>query len=67
MKTMTYPSGKVITYNYTNDRAISVLNGAANLATNIDYKPFDASNWPLADSGLLGPVLLRPVAKVRVN
>jgi hypothetical protein len=31
---------------------------------NIDYKPFDASNWPLADSGLLGPVLLRPVAKV---
>jgi hypothetical protein len=31
----------------------------------IDYKPFDASNWPLADSGLLGPVLLRPVAEVR--
>ena len=31
---------------------------------NIDYKPFDASNWPLADSGLLGPVLLRPIARV---
>jgi hypothetical protein len=34
---------------------------------NIDYKPFDASGWPLADSGLLGPVLLRPVAKVRAK
>jgi hypothetical protein len=28
---------------------------------NIDYKPFDASNWPLADSGLLGPVTLQEV------
>jgi hypothetical protein len=34
---------------------------------NIDYKAFDASNWPLADSALLGPVLLRPAAKVRVK
>jgi len=25
---------------------------------NIDYKPFDASNWPLRASGLLGPVSL---------
>jgi hypothetical protein len=25
---------------------------------NVDYKPFDASGWPLADSGLLGPVTL---------
>ncbi|MEN6457818.1 MAG: glycosyl hydrolase [Thermoguttaceae bacterium] len=25
----------------------------------IDYRPFDASPWPLADSGLLGPVQLR--------
>jgi hypothetical protein len=32
---------------------------------NIHYKPFNASNWPLSDSGLLGPVLLRPLAKVR--
>ncbi len=22
---------------------------------NIQYKPFDASDWPLSDSGLLGP------------
>lgn len=28
---------------------------------NIDYKPFDASNWPLRDSGLLGPVQLIPM------
>jgi len=28
---------------------------------NIDYKKFDASGWPLADSGLLGPVTLTPV------
>jgi hypothetical protein len=28
----------------------------------INYKPFDASNWPLTDCGLLGPVTLTPVA-----
>ena len=28
---------------------------------NLNYKPFDASDWPLADSGLLGPVRLIPV------
>ncbi len=27
-----------------------------------DYQPFDASNWPLTDSGLLGPVTLTPAA-----
>ncbi len=40
LKTMTYPSGRVITYNYTNDHAVGVLNNAATLATNINYKPF---------------------------
>ncbi len=25
---------------------------------NVNYRPFDASNWPLTDSGLLGPVTL---------
>lgn len=30
---------------------------------NIDYKPFDASNWPLADSGLIGPVQLWAATK----
>ncbi|HZM06424.1 MAG TPA: glycosyl hydrolase [Candidatus Saccharimonadales bacterium] len=29
---------------------------------NIDYKPFDASNWPLTESGFLGPVTLTPIA-----
>lgn len=28
---------------------------------NIDYKPFDASTWPIRDSGLLGPVTLTAV------
>jgi hypothetical protein len=28
---------------------------------NVDYRPFDASGWPLTDSGLLGPVTLTPV------
>jgi hypothetical protein len=28
----------------------------------INYKPFDASNWPLTDCGLLGPVTLTSVA-----
>jgi len=31
---------------------------------NVDYKPFDASNWPLTDCGLLGPVTLTPVTAV---
>ncbi len=29
---------------------------------NVNYRPFDASDWPLTDSGLLGPVTLTPVA-----
>jgi hypothetical protein len=28
---------------------------------NEDYQPFDASNWPLTDCGLLGPVTLTPL------
>jgi hypothetical protein len=28
---------------------------------NIDYRPFDASRWPVRDSGLLGPVTLTPL------
>jgi hypothetical protein len=34
---------------------------------NLDYKPFDASNWPLTPSGLLGPVRLTPVAAVKAE
>jgi hypothetical protein len=29
---------------------------------NLDYKPFNASNWPLTESGLLGPVCLSHAA-----
>jgi hypothetical protein len=31
----------------------------------INYRPFDASNWPLCDSGLLGPVTLTPVMSLQ--
>jgi hypothetical protein len=30
---------------------------------NLNYKPFDASDWPLTASGLLGPVSLSPLVK----
>jgi hypothetical protein len=30
-----------------------------------DYRPLDASTWDLCDSGLLGPVLLKPVHLIR--
>ena len=33
---------------------------------NIDYKPFDASSWPLTPSGLLGPVTLTPLRKLQL-
>jgi hypothetical protein len=29
---------------------------------NLNYRPFDASNWPVTSAGLLGPVTLTPVA-----
>ena len=32
---------------------------------NIRYQPFDASKWPLVDSGLLGPVKLVPMKKIQ--
>ena len=28
---------------------------------NIQYRPFDASQWPVRDSGLLGPVTIQPM------
>ncbi len=30
------------------------------------YKPLDASNWPIRDSGLLGPVRLQPLKRIDV-
>ena len=34
---------------------------------NIHYQPFDASNWPLMDSGLLGPVKLVAMKKSEID
>ena len=31
----------------------------------INYKPFNAANWPLTDCGLLGPVTLTPVTTTK--
>lgn len=31
---------------------------------NVDYQPFDASNWPIQDSGLIGPVTLVPAERI---
>ena len=28
---------------------------------NVNYRPLDASTWPVLESGLLGPVVLRKV------
>ena len=33
---------------------------------NINYRPFDASAWPLTPSGLLGPVTLTPLKALRL-
>ena len=52
LKTMTYPSGRVITYNLSNDKVIGVLNNAANLATNISYKPFGGMSSLTYGNGL---------------
>lgn len=32
---------------------------------NIGYKPFDATEWPVRDAGLLGPVTLTPLAETK--
>jgi RHS repeat-associated protein len=44
----------VITYNVTNDRAVSVLNNAANLAININYKPFGGVSSLTYGNGIVG-------------
>jgi hypothetical protein len=33
----------------------------------IDYKPFDASKWPVRTSGLLGPLTIRPIARELID
>jgi len=40
VRTVTYPSGRVITYNYANNSVTGVLNNGASLASTISYLPF---------------------------
>jgi RHS repeat-associated protein len=54
LKTITEPSGEVITNNYSNDKAVSVLKGAANLATSINYKPFGGISSLNYGNGIAG-------------
>jgi RHS repeat-associated protein len=56
LKTMTYPSGRVITYTLSNDKVTAVLNNAANLATNISYKPFGEFSSLTYGNGLTGSI-----------
>ncbi len=56
LKTMTYPSGRVITYNYSNDHVVSVLNNAVSLATNINYKPFGGMTSLTYGNGISGTI-----------
>jgi hypothetical protein len=34
---------------------------------NLNYRPFDTSDWPLTDSGLLGPVNLLLVVPAQIK
>jgi hypothetical protein len=34
---------------------------------NLNYQPFDAADWPLTDSGLLGPVTLTAVVPAQIK
>ncbi len=56
LKTMTYPSGRVITYTISNDKVTAVLNNAANLATNISYKPFGGISSLTYGNGIAGTI-----------
>lgn len=56
LKTMTYPSGRLISYNYANGRATSILNNAETLATNISYRPFGGMSSITYGNGLSGTV-----------
>ncbi|MDD2273238.1 MAG: DUF6531 domain-containing protein [Desulfuromonadaceae bacterium] len=38
--TMKYPSGRIITYTYANDRVTGILNNGTAIASSISYKPF---------------------------
>ena len=54
LKTMTYPSGRVITYNYSHGQVVSVQNNSTNLASNINYKPFGGVSSLVHGNGIGG-------------
>lgn len=54
LKTMKYPSGRVITYDYSNDRITSVLNNAERIAFNINYKPYGGMTTLTYGNGIVG-------------
>lgn len=56
LKTMTYPSGRVVVFNTTNDRVVSILNNAASLASNISYKPFGGMASITYANGIVGTI-----------
>jgi RHS repeat-associated protein len=56
LKTMKYPSGRLITYNYSNDRITGILNNADAIASNINYKPYGGMTSITYGNGLTGSV-----------
>jgi len=56
VKTMTYPGGRVITYNYSNNKVTSVLSNTVSLAANISYKPFGEMTSIAYGNNLIGGI-----------
>jgi RHS repeat-associated protein len=54
LKTMKYPSGRLITYNYSNDQVVNVLSNAASLASNINYQPYGGMSSITYGNGIIG-------------
>ncbi len=56
LTSMKYPGERVITYNYSNDRAISILNNAVTVASDITYKPFGGMTDITYGNGITGTI-----------
>lgn len=56
LKTMKYPSGRVVTYDYSNDKVMSVLNNAEKIASNINYKPYGGMTSITYGNGISGTI-----------
>jgi RHS repeat-associated protein len=51
-----YPSGRMINYNYKNDRVTGILNNEQSIATDIAYKPFGGIASIAYGNGLAGTI-----------